>query len=79
MPAPTKHGFGARGAGAKSACLDAKMAAGFIVEIGFAKTNGTSARVTGIDFKVIFFFALLLPRVFIGIILLQMTPWGPRR
>lgn len=61
VPAPTKRFFGARGADAKSVCLDAKMAAGFIVETGFAKANSTSTAVTSIDFKVFFFLILLLP------------------
>lgn len=66
VPAPTKRFFGARGADAKSVCLDAKMAAGFIVETGFAKANSTSAGVTSIDFKVFFFLSLLLPLDFMG-------------
>lgn len=52
VPAPTKHFFDARGDHAKSVCVDAKMAAGFTAETGFAKTNNTSAGVTRIDFKV---------------------------
>lgn len=66
VPAPTKCFFGARGADAKSVCLDAKMAAAFIVETGSAKANSTSAGVTSTDFKVFFLLALLLPRDFMG-------------
>lgn len=61
MPAPTKHFFDARRDHAKSVCADAKMAAGFTVETGFAKTNNTSAGVTRIDFKVLIFLTPLLP------------------
>lgn len=73
VPAPTKRFFGARGAHAKSVCLDAKMAAGFIVETRFAKANSTSAGVTSTDFKIFFFLTLH------GITLLQTALWGPRR
>lgn len=71
VPAPTKRFFGARGADAKSVCLDAKMAAAFIVETGFAKANSTSANstsagVSSIDFKVFFFLTLPLPLDFMG-------------
>jgi len=66
VPAPTKGFFGARRADAKSVCLDAKMAAGFIVGRGFAKANSTSAGVTSTDFKVFFFLTLLLPLDFTG-------------
>lgn len=58
--------FGAKGADAKSVCLVAKMAAGFIAETGFAKANSTSAGVTSIDFKVFFSLTLLLPLDFMG-------------
>lgn len=65
VPAPTKRFFGARGADAKSVCLDAKMAAGFIANTGFAKANSSSAGVTSMDFKMIFF-SLLLPLNVVG-------------
>lgn len=67
---PLFHSFGAssheaffyaRGDHAKSVCVGAKMAAGFTVETGFAKTNNTSAGVTRIDFKVFIFLTPLLP------------------
>lgn len=61
MPAPTKHFFDARGDHAKFVCVDAKMAAGFTVETGFAKTNNTSAGVTRTEFKVFISLTLLLP------------------
>lgn len=79
MPAPTKRAFGARGADAKSACPDAKMAAGFIAEKGFAKANGTSAGETSIDSKVTFLLCSSIAFILHGIMLLQMTLRGPRR